>query len=43
MECSTGVSSVVVLFRTMNGHLAAQVLEFGADGKIVRGAAHFAF
>ena len=43
MEVLTGVSSVVILFRTMNGRLAAQVLEFGADGKIVRGAAHFAF
>lgn len=43
VEVLSGVASVVVLMRTMNGRLAAQVLEFGDDGKIVRGAAHFAF
>jgi len=42
VEVLSGVASLVVLFRTMNGRLAAQVLEFDADGKIVRGAAHFA-
>lgn len=42
VEVLSGVASLVILFRTMNGRLAAQVLEFDADGKIVRGAAHFA-
>jgi hypothetical protein len=42
VDVLSGVESVVVLFRTMNGKLAAQVLEFDGDGRIVRGAAHFA-
>jgi hypothetical protein len=41
-EVLTGAHSLVLVFRTTSGRTAAQYLEFGADGKIVRGAAHFA-
>lgn len=42
VDVLTGVGSVVVVFRMANGRMAAQMLEFGADGKLARGAAHFA-
>lgn len=37
----TGVSSIIVVFRLINRRLAAQVLEFNPEGKIVRGEAYF--
>ena len=36
-----GVSSIIVVFRLINRRLAAQVLEFNPEGKIVRGEAYF--
>lgn len=38
-----GVNSITLYYKGARGRLAAEVLHFGADGKIIRASAHYAF
>lgn len=37
----TGVDSIVLHYRGARGRLAAEVFQFGADGKILKAFAHY--
>lgn len=41
VDVLTGLANIIVILRLVNRRLAAQVLEFNSEGKIVRGEAYF--